>query len=402
MPRTAQYNLIVLLFTLLLFVTRQTHAGQSATSAPPAPVPVKTEIVIAAVGDVMMPVSIQSAVTRNLYNYDILFEKIAADLRSADIAFANIETTVDHASAISGYPRFNARPELLAALKKSGIGIVSVANNHAMDAGPDGLKRTLDNITAAGLLITGAGRTRAEAEAITRTTIRGIRIAFLAYTYGTNHGMPTKRGDAPRVNILKTDSEADLALAGEAVGKARESADLVVVSLHWSDEYRTIPTGWQRRAASELVEAGADVILGHHPHVLQPIESYTAQDGRQGLIAFSLGNFISSQNSGVSNKNRAHAKALRGDGIILNIHVKKEKGKAMVLRAEFVPLWTLRERVGKTFLSRPVNIAREMARIEEIKKRTKEEDNTLKLLSFRKKVITDQLTVKTAQERFQR
>jgi poly-gamma-glutamate synthesis protein (capsule biosynthesis protein) len=196
------------------------------------------------------------------------------------------------------------------------------------------------------------------------------------------------------VNILRADSDSDLALAAADVEKARQSADLVVVSLHWGDEYRAIPTAWQRRVAAELIEAGADIILGHHPHVLQPIESHVARNGRQGLIAFSLGNFISSQNYGVANKNRTHRKALRGDGIILRIYAVKEQGKTSVAHAEFVPLWTLRDRSGKTVVYRPVNLAREIARLEALEKRTKEDEDTLGLLKFRMKVIVEQLTVK--------
>jgi hypothetical protein len=397
MSRTTKYNHIILLVTLLLCIAEPAFAPDSLIRERSSPAPEKTGIVIAAVGDIMMPISIQRAVAGNRYNYDLLFEKIAPDLLSADLTFANLETTVDHESARSGYPRFNAHPELLTALHMAGIRVVSLANNHAMDAGTQGLRRTLDNIGRAGILVTGAGRTREEAEEPTYTAIRDVRVAFLAYTYATNRGMLKRNGNAPSVNILRTDAEDDLARATAAVRKARSSADLVVVSLHWSDEYRTVPTRWQRRAAAELIEAGADVILGHHPHVLQPIESFTARNGRQGLIAFSLGNFISSQNWGVSNKNRNDAKALRGDGIILNVFVKKENGKATVQRAEFVPLWTLREWVGKTVLSRPVNIARETARIEEHGKNTKEEKNILTLLNFRKKVITDQLIAKPAQ-----
>jgi len=169
-----------------------------------------------------------------------------------------------------------------------------------------------------------------------------------------------------------------------------------VVSLHWGDEYRRIPTQWQRWAGAKLIEAGEDIILGHHPHVLQPIESYTARSGRQGLIAFSLGNFVSSQNYGVTNKNRTQPSALRGDGIILTIFAVKENGKTSIVRAEFLPIWTLHEGEGKSAVPRPVNLTREIERIEAMQKRTREDENTLKLLRYRKKVILDQLTVSIA------
>jgi len=395
MPRFSKNHIIILFFTILLGTVSSACVQESEFSPPQKPREGKTKIVIAATGDIMMPLSNQLAATRNKERYDILFKKIARDLTSADITFANLETPVDHTAPVSGYPKFNAGPELLFALKRAGVGIVSIANNHAMDAKPAGLGRTIDNITAAGLLFTGGGRTQAEAGQAAIATLQGIATTFLSYTYGTNERMPVKKRNAPRVNILRANSEADLALAAADVQRARQSADLVVVSLHWSDEYRTIPTAWQRRVAAELIEAGADVILGHHPHVLQPIESFTARNGRQGIIAFSLGNFISIQNYGIAGKNSTHRKALRGDGIILYIYVVKEQGKTSVERAEFVPLWTLRERVGKSVVYRPVNLAREIARLEALPKRTRKDEDTLGLLKVRMKVIIDQLTVKT-------
>jgi poly-gamma-glutamate capsule biosynthesis protein CapA/YwtB (metallophosphatase superfamily) len=370
---------------------QQSHASSQQQADPHSE---KNEIVIAAVGDIMMPTSIQKAVARNKYNYALLFEKIVPDLSSADITVANLETPVDHTVPVSGYPKFNTRPEFLAALKKAGLGIVSLANNHALDAGPEGLKRTLDNIQSSGLLVFGAGRTPAEAEQAIMKSVRGVAVAFLGYTYSTNERMPKKKENFSRVNILRAESANDLAQAASAVRKVRPVSDLVIVSLHWGDEYKTVPTSWQRRVAAALIESGADIILGHHPHVLQPIVSYTAKNGRQGLIAFSLGNFISSQNYGIEYKNRTHAKALRGDGIILKIFVSKGKDKTSIVRAEFLPIWTLRDRVGKNAVNRPITITREIARLEAIQKRTKEEDNNLKLLMFRNTVIMERLTEK--------
>lgn len=354
----------------------------------------KTEIVIAAVGDVMMPASIQAAIAGNEHGYDLLFEKIAQDLGAADITFANLETPVDHTIAVSGYPKFNAPPALLAALKKAGVHIVSIANNHTMDAGSDGLKRTLDNIERAGLVFIGAGRTKAEASEIKHLKARGVNVAFLSYTYSTNQHLPRRAAGEPGVNIIGIGSEPDLDRAAASVRQARSGADLVVVSVHWGEEYATKPTNWQRRVASELVEAGADIILGHHPHVLQPIESFAARDGRLGLIAFSLGNFISSQNAGVTYENKNHTKALRGDGIILSVTAVKEGGKTRVERAEFLPIWSLREPNGKGTVYRPVSLGRELSMLSAKQKRNSTEDGLMRLLSYRQELIIQKLTGK--------
>jgi Bacterial capsule synthesis protein PGA_cap len=357
-----------------------------------APASVKNEIIIAAVGDVMMPASIQAALSAKKHGYDVLFEKIAQDLQSADITFANLETTVDNKSDFSGYPKFNSHPALLPALRKAGVRIVSVANNHIMDAGTEGLKRTLGNIEAAGLVFIGAGRSKTEAAGIKYLKARGVNVAFLAYTYGTNQRLPRDAPRAPGVNILRKDSEPDLASALATVRRARASADLVVVSVHWGDEYAVDPTPWQRRAASELIESGADIILGHHPHVLQPIESHTARDGRTGLIVFSLGNFVSSQNAGITYQNKDHHKALRGDGIILSITVGKEDGKAAVERAEFEPIWSLRTKTGRGPVYLPVSLSREIAVLTAKQTKNAAENGLMQLLKYRQACIIRKLT----------
>jgi poly-gamma-glutamate synthesis protein (capsule biosynthesis protein) len=351
------------------------------------------DIVIAAVGDIMMSGSIQSAVARSSYNYDILFEKIAKDLQAADITFANLETPVDHTVAVSGYPKFNARPELLKAIKRAGIDVLSVANNHVMDAGVEGLKRTLENIESAGLVFAGAGRTKAEAKEIKYVAARDMKVAFLAYTYDANQRLPGKKPGTPGVNVLRTDSVQDLSQAAERVQEARRSADIVIVSVHWGDEYSTSPTAWQRQAAAALVGAGADVVLGHHPHVLQPIETCTAEGGRQGLVVYSLGNFLSGQNAGIAYEDRNSSRALRGDGIILSIVIGREGGKAAVKRAEFLPIWTLREVSGKGIVPRPVSIAREIATLESAPRRNKDQERLLHFLSHRQRLITGKLVV---------
>jgi poly-gamma-glutamate capsule biosynthesis protein CapA/YwtB (metallophosphatase superfamily) len=391
MPQNTKKSFFIGLIALLLCAAFLWHRHLSTAAVPQGSSPDDGQIAISAVGDIMMPGSTQNAVAQHNLQYDLLFEKITADLAMTDITIANLETTVDHESPVSGYPRFNTRPELLSALKNAGVGIVSVANNHIMDAGVEGLRRTLNNIEKSGISFVGAGRTKAEADRIVYAARRGITAAFLAFTYDTNAPLPKKKGDGPAVNILRTNDETGLEHATMAVRRARQTADLVIVSIHWSDEYRMAPTPWQRKTAAALIEAGADIILGHHPHVLQPIEFYRARDGRQGLISFSLGNFISTQNQGISNDTRDHAKALRGDGIILTIIAVKENGKSSVRRANVLPIWTLRETVGQTSVYRPVSLQREIARIALKPNRTKEEENTLELLGFRSKVISDML-----------
>ena len=391
--RIALPALIALMLSLLPACTQRSDVPIGRQGPQQAVTAENPGLVISAVGDIMMSGSIQRAVAGNGYNYGILFEKITKDLQASDITFANLETPVDQKAAVSGYPKFNARPELLEALRKTGIDVLSVANNHVMDAGVGGLTRTLGNIEAAGLQFVGAGRTKAEASEIKQVSARGMTAAFLAYTYDTNERLPGEKAHAPGVNILRANSDPDLARAIESVRRARTAADVVVVSLHWGDEYATTPTAWQRRVAVELVEAGADVIFGHHPHVLQPIETVTAKDGRQAIVAFSLGNFLSSQNAGISYEHGDSTLALRGDGIVLTVFIGRNGRRAVVRRAEFLPIWTLRERSKRAVVPRPVSIAREVAKLEADEQRSAEQESLLHFLSRRQKLITDKLVV---------
>lgn len=381
-------------YSVLLICACLAVAGFACRKAEPVkqqPQPAKfDELVIAAVGDIMMSASIQDAVIRNDYDYGIVFSEIRRDM-AADIVFGNLETPVDHAAPVSGYPQFNARPELLSAIKQAGFNVLSVANNHMLDSGPEGLVRTLDNLDSADLHAVGAGRSRAEAEQILSVRVKNITTAFLAYTYGTNRGGAATR-NGPAVNILRPGDDHDLALAAEHIRRVREASDLVILSLHWGNEYETEPTEKQRRTAEALIEAGADVILGHHPHVIQPIEAYTAQDGRQGLIVYSLGNFTSSQNYGIGYENRDDVRARRGDEIILALTIRKEGEKMILHRAEFLPIWNSLRKAGATTVYRPIAIPREILRLTSLPQRTMDDENLLSLLAYRERVIVEHLS----------
>lgn len=349
-------------------------------------------LVIAAIGDIMMPDSIQSAVRIHDNNYDLLFEKLRNDLQTADITIANLETPIDEKAPVSGYPKFNSRPGLLAALKRSGIDVISVANNHVMDAGTAGLRRMLDTIDAAGLVFVGAGRTKQEAAAARFLTVGGIKVAFLAYTYDVNQRLPRAGEDSPGVCVLHDGSEEDLARAAGQVRSARANADILVVMLHWGKEYATEQTAWQRHVAAALAEAGADILFGGHPHVLQTVETVNTRNGKRSLVAYSLGNFLSSQNAGISYRDKDCRKSLRGDGIILKVFTGRQNGRQSILRAEFLPLWTLRETGRGPVLPTPVSIADEIVRLRSRSGRTREKEELLKFLEHRKRVITGKIT----------
>ncbi len=295
-----------------------------------------SSITIAAAGDIMVhSPQFQSAYdrSRNTYDFSEHFEQIAPYLQKADLAVANLETTLTGpAYPYSGYPRFNSPPELAGNLKETGFDLLFTANNHSLDYGETGVRQTITHLEAAGLNFVGTARDRAEREHGHREEINGIEMAFFAYTYGTN-GIPIPRGKEYLVTLL----DEKQIIADTQRAKQQEGADIVIISLHWGQEYQRLPTTGQRELARRLIEQGVDVIIGTHPHVIQPAEMIQAED-RSGLVLYSLGNFISNQR-----------KIYRDTGIIVYFQIEKDlaSGKTTVSLAEILPTWVLRkDRLG--------------------------------------------------------
>lgn len=249
------------------------------------------EVRIAACGDVMLDRGVAAAM-REL-GADWPFSGSSGLLSKADIAFANLETSVsDRGSRIAGKGIwFRSRPELLELLADVGIDIVSVANNHIMDYGLAALSDTLAHLDSAGIRHVGAGRNLQEARRGAIMEANGLKVGFLAYS--DFHDIFWSFEE--RFTFAATGSRAGMApaitsLMVEDVRRIRKAADFVVVSVHWGQEYMRFPDSLQVDRAHALVDAGADVVLGHHPHVLQPVECY-----KGAIIFYSLGNFVFDQ-----------------------------------------------------------------------------------------------------------
>ncbi|MGC4114443.1 MAG: CapA family protein [Myxococcales bacterium] len=317
-------------------------------------------VTVAAVGDVLPHVSVkvsaaaanakdEKGASTNNDGYDALYADVAKDLQAADFAIANLETPVSPSGDAGNIEyHFNALPVMLASLKASGFKLVSFANNHVMDQGRKGFDETLAELDKAGLPYYGAGRTQQEAAKGLRLEKNGVKVAFLAAADFINQSHHLS-ADPKVSHVNKMDEPAAMV---EAVKAAREDSDFVIVSLHWGVEYMPKPRESEVKVAHELFEAGADVILGTHPHILQPLEVYEAQDGRSCLVIYSLGNFISNQSYhykfGISPDKVGDTR----DGAILKFAiVKRDYGNGGV-RAEladvsYLPVWTINERVAK-------------------------------------------------------
>jgi len=253
-------------------------------------------VTFAAVGDILMHQSVKDAATHastqgiGNQGYDFLWSELQDELSQVDLAFANLETPVAPTSSIgTGAFLFNADPVVLKSLQTLGIDLVSFANNHAYDQGRKGFIETMDELRKTQLDFIGAGDTCAAANTALIKEIKGIKIGFIGSSTVFNGQLNTKEDEAC-VNVFERES------AIESIKKAREAgAEFVIYSIHWGVEYKTKPAQSQIDDAHALMDAGVDVLLGHHPHVLQPVEVYETSDNRLAVAIYSLGNFVSNQ-----------------------------------------------------------------------------------------------------------
>ncbi|MGC2333497.1 MAG: CapA family protein [Candidatus Acidiferrales bacterium] len=245
-----------------------------------------------------------AAAPGNHDGWDALFANVSNVFRDADFGFVNLETPVapKHSLGTKAF-QFNAPLALLDSLKFNGIKVVSFANNHVMDQGWAGFDETLGHLRDAGLLFVGSG---AAADAAWQPVIlekNGIRIGWLGMTRWLNgHRNPDKDSE-PHVAFFPYPGESngasgrDEAGVLDAIKAARAQCDLLLVSIHWGIEYSPMPRPEDVEAAHAFLEAGASAVIAHHPHVLQPIETYVTQDQRKTVIFYSLGNFLSNQSA---------------------------------------------------------------------------------------------------------
>lgn len=310
-------------------------ACRSRPAAPPPP-PIRLRLV--AVGDILMHQDVKLAAELAPQGFPALWADLVPLFQGADLAFGNLETPVAPTTGRPGIPfQFNAPAILPAALRASGFTVLSTANNHAFDQGPKGVRETLDRLRAERLVAVGSGEDRLRAEELQIVERQGLKVAFLGFTDLFNLDLNRKAAE-PWVRPL------DLEPALAAVREARSRADLVVVSVHWGNEYQRQPTKRQRDIARRMAGAGCDLLLGHHPHVLQPAELVEA-DGRRALVAYSLGNFISNQDR----MYRADLFPVAGgdnrDGAALQAVFEQRQGatgkpRMVLAETSFEPLWT--------------------------------------------------------------
>ena len=331
--------LIALCATIVFLITKKSSPKVIETGLPEEDfvkeeTPVKEDINInmSVIGDIMCHDSQYKDAylsSQDTYDFSYVFKDIQNYISSADIAVGNLETTfAGKARGYSNYPTFNTPEQLATNLKDMGIDVLTTANNHSLDKGYSGLESTLKFLDEAGISHTGTYSSAEEQNKILIKDVNGIKIAFLAFTYGTN-GIPVPSGKDYCINLIDEDFIIkQLNLAKE------QNPDLICVSMHWGIEYQTKQNKEQEKLADLLFNNGVDIILGSHPHVLQPMEkkTVTLEDGstKDCFVIYSLGNFMSGQN-----------KANTRNSVILDISLTKsgQTDKTVINSVSYTPIY---------------------------------------------------------------
>lgn len=281
------------------------HTGNSGHTREDIPEPVgNTGVSFAFVGDIMMGGNVDKLLKKHGYDYPYLHT--ASYLKGADIAACNLENPVTaEGKAVAGKQYvFRTSPDAVPAMLESGLDVFNLANNHTLDYGLEGLRDTIRLLDEAGLYGVGAGMNEEEAYRPAIIERNGVRVAFI----GLTHIIPDTSWKADKNNPGLAETY-DYTRPVKAIEKARKQADIVVVLVHWGREKTTRLEKHQTEMARRYVDAGADLVIGSHPHVLQGIERYKGK-----WIAYSLGNFIFTQSGSPGTNDSAILEANCGNG----------------------------------------------------------------------------------------
>jgi poly-gamma-glutamate synthesis protein (capsule biosynthesis protein) len=333
-------------------------AGPNGKPAAPESV-ADGNITVVATGDVLLHERLWTTAKRDggngEWDFTPLLQGVKPLVQPADLAVCHLETPLGTPPA--GYPLFQGPPQIVPALVKTGYDACTTASNHSFDRGAAGIDRTLGLLDQAGIEHAGTARTPREAETPTLVTVRGVKIGLLSYTYGFN-GIPYPAGQTWRAGTLDVGKIKAMARTARDAG-----AEIVVVSAHWGDEYSKTPNSQQRSFAKELLaDSNIDLIIGHHAHVVQPVEQI---DGK--WVVYGLGNLVA-----------AHRKpeTTKSEGLLMRFTFRRD-GDRWKADAQYAPLLmtdTVPVRVldVQRELAKPGNSAVPRARLELAQRRTSE------------------------------
>lgn len=271
------------------------------------------------------------------FDFTGVYKEVKQYLSAADLTVGNLETVIAGKNkGYNGYPYFNAPDDYVYALKDAGFDLLITANNHALDQGWDGVKRTIEVINEYKIHRTGTFLSQEDRDSVRIFQMNSIKVVILAYSENTN-GLPIPEGKDFIINLI------DEELIKRDIDKAKKkNVDVIVVHLHYGPEYNSEPSDYQKEIVRKIIELGADIIIGGHPHVIQPVDFFITNNTKldSGFVAYSMGNFISNQRWRYSDA-----------GIILNIAISKNifTDSIYIHLVSYLPTWVFR---GQTDLGR--------------------------------------------------
>lgn len=290
-------------------------------------------ITISVVGDLMChgPQFEYARVNKDSFDFAPVYRNVKKYLESSDFTFGNLETVTagKDNKGYTGYPLFNTPVNYLDALKSVGFDLLVTANNHSFDRGEKGVLKTIDELIKRNINYVGTFTSQNDRDSIRVFDINGIKTAILAYTYGTN-GNPIPKGKDYLIKLI------DFNMIEQDIRTARnKDAELVIVHYHFGDEYIREPVKSQKDAVNKAIEFGADIVIGGHPHVLQPIDFFKTNNGKldTGFVAYSMGNFISNQRD-----------RYKDAGLIITFNITKKitTDSIVINEVNYIPTWVFK------------------------------------------------------------
>ena len=284
------------------------------------------------------------------YDFYYVYDDIKNYTSSADITMGSLETTfAGEDRGYSNYPVFNSPDSLATALKDIGVDVISLAGNHALDYGYSGICRTIDVLDNVGISHLGTYKSAEDQDKILIKDVKGVKIAFINYTYGTN-GIPVPSDKPYCLNLIDKD------LISKQIKQAKEqNVDMIVACMHWGTEYKTSANDEQKELADFLFKSGVDIILGNHPHVLEPMEkkTITLDDGstKDVFVVYALGNFTADQRAEITR-----------DSAILNLDITKDSdSKILINKVSYVPIYMYKNSAAKVHKFKILDIEKSIA-----------------------------------------
>lgn len=295
---------------------------------------------ILATGDIMFHTpQIKAAYDplREVYDFNSVFKYVKEYIESSDLSIGNFETvTGGDDLGFHGFPMFNSPESTILAIKDTGFDILTTANNHSLDQGKEGLINTIDNIENQGMK--NIGTYKEQDTPILIEEINEIKLALLSYSYGFN-GMEYTLTEEEQSYMINKIDETKIK---EDIEKAKGlGTDMVVVFIHWGNEYHREPSEEQMDLGRKMVDWGANIIFGSHPHVIQRSE-IIEKNGKDNFIIYSMGNFISNQ------REESLDNPYTEDGIMVKIELEKDliKEETIIKNIDYIPTWVRRDNDG--------------------------------------------------------